>query len=326
MKQQLFEKRYQDDWQRFEQVLSALEGHQRKSLSDEQRAEFAPLYRRMCHLLSLARQRQYSSHLIDRLNGLVLRGHQQLYQRRSHLLQQALGFVVAGFPAVVRAQWRYVLVAGLLFYAPGAVLCAMSMVFPELIYSAVNPGMLMNMEDMYDPGAEHVGRPREAATDFAMFGFYIQNNISIAFQTFAGGMLFGIGSIFFLVYNSIVFGAVSAHMINVGYQETFFSFVIGHGALELTAIVLAGAAGLKLGYALWAPGRMRRVEALRAAAGVAVQLVYGVILMLLAAAFIEAFWSSSGVMPAGVKFAVGTLLWGLVLVYFLALGRGARES
>ena len=326
MKQQLFEKRYQDDWQRFEQVLSALEGHQRKSLADEQRAEFASLYRRMCHLLSLARQRQYSSHLIDRLNGLVLRGHQQLYQRRGHLLQQALGFIVAGFPALVRAQWRYVLAAGLLFYAPGAVLCALAVVFPELTYSAVNPGMLMNMESMYDPDAEHVGRPREATTDFAMFGFYIRNNISVAFQTFAGGMLFGIGSIFFLVYNSIVFGAVSAHMINVGYQETFFSFVIGHGALELTAIVLAGAAGLKLGYALWAPGRMSRVDALRAAAVVAVRIVYGVILMLLAAAFIEAFWSSSGVMSAGVKFAVGTLLWVLVLVYFLALGRGVRES
>ena len=321
MKQQLFEKRYQDDWQRFEEVLTVLEGNRRKPLSAQDSAEFAPLYRRMCHLLSLARDRQYSSHLIDRLNGLVLRGHQQLYQRRGHLLSRVLGFIVAGFPAVVRSQWQYVLVAAVLFYAPGALLCALSVLYPELIYSAVSPWTLVDIEAMYDPAAEHVGRPREAETDFAMFGFYIQNNISIAFQTFAGGILFGIGSIFFLVYNSIVFGAVSAHIINVGYQETFFTFVIGHGAFELTAIVLSGAAGLKLGYALWAPGRLSRVEALRSAATVAVKIVYGVILMLLVAAFIEAFWSSSGVIGGGTKYAVGTLLWALVLIYFLVPGR-----
>ena len=320
MKQQLFEQQYQEDWQRFEQMLSALEANKRKSLSDEDRVDFAPLYRRMCHLLSLARQRQYSSHLVDRLNGLVLRGHQQLYQRRGGLLNRMLGFIAAGFPAVVRAEWRFVLVAGVLFYAPGALLCALSVVYPELTYSAVGASMLAEIEQMYDPTAEHVGRPRAAETDFAMFGFYIRNNIGIAFQTFAGGILFGIGSIFFLVYNSIVFGAVSAHIINVGYQQTFFSFVIGHGALELTAIVLAGAAGLKLGYALWAPGRLSRVEALRGAAAVAVKIVYGVIVLLLAAAFIEAFWSSSGVMPAGVKFAVGALLWIGVLIYLLVPG------
>ena len=97
--------------------------------------------------------------------------------------------------------------------------------------------------------------------------------------------------------------------------------MIGHGAFELTAIALAGAAGLKLGWALLAPGRLPRGEALRLAAIRAVRLLGGAALFLLIAAFIEAYWSSMTFSTPTVKYWVGAGLWALVLAYLCLAGR-----
>jgi uncharacterized membrane protein SpoIIM required for sporulation len=123
------------------------------------------------------------------------------------------------------------------------------------------------------------------------------------------------------VYNGALIGAVSGHLTNVGFTTPFFTFVIGHGSFELTAIVLAGAAGLKIGYALLVPGQLTRLQALQQSAQGAIELVYGVILMLLIAAFIEAFWSSNNLFAPWQKYTVGALLWALVLGYLLSSGR-----
>jgi len=114
---------------------------------------------------------------------------------------------------------------------------------------------------------------------------------------------------------------VSGHLTEIGYGQTFWSFVIGHGAFELTAIALAGAAGLQLGWALISPGRLTRGESLRLAARKSVQLLCGVMVFLLIAAFIEAYWSSTTVIAAWVKYLVGAVLWLLVAAYLIFAGR-----
>ena len=96
-----------------------------------------------------------------------------------------------------------------------------------------------------------------------MFGFYIRHNVGIAFQCFAAGLFAGVGSLFFLAYNGALIGAVAGYLTERGLAATFFSFVVTHSAFELTAIVLSGAAGLRLGTRLLAPGRQTR----RAVAG-----------------------------------------------------------
>ncbi len=117
---------------------------------------------------------------------------------------------------------------------------------PNLIFSLLDPYAVFILEVMYSEDAESIGRLREAGTDWYMFGHYIRNNISIAFQCFAGGILFGIGSLFFLSFNGVFIGAVAGYLTERGLGENFYSFVATHSAFELTAIVLAGAAGLRL--------------------------------------------------------------------------------
>jgi uncharacterized membrane protein SpoIIM required for sporulation len=154
-----------------------------------------------------------------------------------------------------------------------------------------------------------------------MFGYYVMHNIGIAFQTFAAGLLFGLGSVFFLIFNGLIIGAVSGHLTEIGYGQTFWSFVIGHGAFELSAIALAGAAGLQLGWALIAPGHLTRGESLRLAAHKSVQMLCGVMVFLLIAAFIEAYWSSTTGIRPWVKYGVGAALWLLVAAYLSLAGR-----
>ena len=159
-----------------------------------------------------------------------------------------------------------------------------------------------------------------------MFGYYIKNNTGIGFQVFAGGLLYGLGSLFFLFYNGLVIGAVAGHLTQMGYISTFWGFVAGHSAFELTAIVLAGAAGFKLAAALIMPGRKSRALALRDNAQEAIGIVYGSATLFVMAAFVEAFWSSQPWIPLMVKYGVGIALWLLVIGYFTRLGRGASHE
>lgn len=318
MKQSLFESRYQGEWAQLSRQLDQLE----RSRSVPQSSDFPATYRRLCHHLALAQARGYSSLLVDTLQQLALRGHQQLYRDRSRPSASLSAFILVGFPRLVREQWRFVLVASLMFLGSLVGIGLLVYLFPELVYSVLGADEISQIRSMYDPASGHLGRSveRAASEDWVMFGYYIMHNIGIAFQTFASGLLFGLGSAFFLFFNGLTIGAVAGHLTQIGSGGTFWSFVIGHGAFELTAIALAGAAGLQLGWALIAPGRLTRGEALRLAAGKSVLMIGGVMLFLLIAAFIEAYWSSSAVTPA-TKYTVGTLLWLLVISYLSFAGR-----
>ncbi|MDN4545593.1 stage II sporulation protein M [Pseudomonas sp. C32] len=319
MKQRLFENRHKAEWAQFSLHLERLE----QDRTTQDLDSFPSDYRRLCNHLAIARERGYSSFLVDSLQQQVLRGHQQLYRHRSQLGANVVAFILADFPRLVREQWRFVLAASLMFFGSLFGFALLVYGFPELIYNLIPAPQVSEMQSMYDPAAGHLGRTADRASseNWMMFGYYIMHNIGIAFQTFASGLLLGLGSVFYLIFNGLMIGAVAGHLTYIGYGQTFWPFVIGHGAFELTAIALAGAAGLQLGWALIAPGRLPRAQALQLAARKSVLLICGVMLFLLIAAFIEAYWSSMTSPTAMTKYLVGAALWLLVLTYLLFAGR-----
>jgi len=325
MRQAVFEERYADAWSRIEGWLDRREKPKR---ADRRQAEPAGLddaevpraYRQLCQHLALARDRAYSPDLVDRLNQLALRGHHVLYGARSHRRGRLAQFFLADFPRRVRADWRLVAIAGFAFFGPAVALAAALQAYPDFVHYVLSPRALARLEEMYDPANPRLGM-RQADTNVMMFAFYVFNNVKIGFQCFATGLAFGLGSLFYLVSNGVQIGAVAGHLTQAGFGTPFWSFVSGHSAMELTAIVVSGAAGLKLGAALIAPGNLSRRAALVAAARVAVRLVYGAAAMFLAAAFIEAFWSPLTAFPPVTKYTVGAILWALVVGYFLLAGR-----
>ncbi|MFV0277368.1 MAG: stage II sporulation protein M [Parahaliea sp.] len=311
MKQAEFERRQGTQWMRCEQLLAGA----------PTTGEALPaLYRRVCADLALAKQRRYSPELVARLNDLASRGYFAIYGASHRHQRLWLRFFVVDFPGAVARNKYYVLLATLLFALPGLVFGFATFVNEDLVYSVFQAEEVRQFEAMYDPGNDRVGRDRDSQDDWMMFCIYVYNNIGIAFRTFASGLLFGLGSVFFLVYNGLAIGGVAGHLTRTGYGITFYPFVAGHSALELTAIVLSGAAGLRLGAAVLAPGSQSRLSALRRAAAEAAVVVYGAAAMLLLAAAVEAFWSSRTGLPAELRIGVGLVLWLLVLAY-LCSGR-----
>jgi uncharacterized membrane protein SpoIIM required for sporulation len=138
---------------------------------------------------------------------------------------------------------------------------------------------------------------------------------------FAGGLVFGLGSLFFLVFNGLIIGGIASHLTAAGMSSTFWPFVSGHSSFELIAIVIFGAIGLAIGRQMVAPGRKTRWGAIRDQARASMPLIYGGTTMLLLAAFVEAFWSSTTWPPNSFKYAVGIALWVLHVLYFTLLGR-----
>lgn len=320
-----FEQLYQNDWNELDALLAQLQGRRikgqtTKTLSGERVAQ---LYRRACEHLALARARAYPAHIIERLDQLTADAHQAIYSRRDFGIARLAALIGRDFPRSVRAHAKYVWLSTAVFVLPMVILGFMVHAQPELILSVVDAQTAAQFEEMYSPDAESIGRRRDANTDMAMFGFYIRNNIGVSFQCFASGLMLGIGSLFFLAFNGVYAGAIAGYLTERGLSETFYSFVVTHASFELTAIVLSGAAGLRIGHSLLAPGRRTRTQALVDAARESIVVIYGVIGMLLIAAAIEAFWSSQRWIPLTIKYSVAALCWIAVLGYLTLQGRRA---
>jgi uncharacterized membrane protein SpoIIM required for sporulation len=321
-----FEALYQQEWQELETLLDRVLG--RKSGKPGSHVavpgeRVAALYRRACEHLALARARAYPAYLLDRLERLTSDGHQVIYQRKELGIARLRELALVEFPRAVRSHAVYVWVSTAVFGLPLLVAGFLVYTRPDLILSLVSPETAASFEDMYSTSAQSIGRYRDANSDWMMFGYYIRNNIGVAFQCFASGLFAGVGSLFFLAYNGALIGGVAGYLTERGLSSTFYSFVVTHGSFELTAIVLAGAAGLRLGHALLAPGRRSRVQSLVIAARQCAVIVYGVIAMLIVAAAIEAFWSSARWLPLPLKYGVAAVCWIAVLGYLVLQGRRA---
>jgi len=320
MRQQIFETKYQSVWQELENLLQSLE-HKKQQLDANGLRKFPALYRQTCYHYALAKTRQYSPQLIEQLHTLVMRAHQYFYRSNRFIVWQIIQFVLIDFPRSLRQQAGFFWLSFGLLFGPAIVLGLVCYLNSDFIYTLLPEHQVVEYESMYNPSARILGRARESTTNFMMFGFYIQHNISIGFSTFAGGLLLGIGTIISLIFNGLIMGGLAGHLTQLGYTSTFWPFVSGHSAFELTAICISGAAGLKLSYTLFAPGNRRRVDALKLAAREALPLAIGAAGMLVIAAFIEAFWSSSTFFDPAIKYTVSGALWTLVTLYFLLAGR-----
>ena len=158
-----------------------------------------------------------------------------------------------------------------------------------------------------------------------MTGFYVNNNVGIALRCFALGIFGGLGSAFTLVQNGLFTGAVVGYVGSQGAGLNILTFIVGHSTFELGAIVIAGGAGLAMGWSVVAPGSRTRLASLQHVGKDVVVLGCGAAVMLFIAALVEGFWSSSSV-PIPVKLVVGTVNFILVLAYLGLAGRGADAT
>jgi uncharacterized membrane protein SpoIIM required for sporulation len=305
-----FERANEAQWSELEQAVSRND----KALDPER---FLFLYRAACEHLALAEARGFPAPLVSRLSSVTARAHQIVYRQTDLGLGRIARTLMHTFPAEVRIHRWYVLVAALLVIAPAVALGYVVAHRPDFILSLADSATVEEFGRMYDPANAAIGRLRDAGTNWMMFGFYIANNIGIAFQCYVSGILFGVGSLYYLVFNGVFGGAVAGYVTSIGFAGTFFPFIATHSAFELTAVVLSGAAGLRIGRSVLLPGRLTRIASLQLAARETSVIIFGSAVMLVIAAAVEAFWSSAAWVSPIAKFSAAAGCWLLVAIFFL---------
>ncbi|WP_394778681.1 stage II sporulation protein M, partial [Undibacterium sp.] len=320
MKQSQFEAEYAPLW---EEISAVLESRQAQQTQQE---NFPALYRRLCQCLALSSQRGYSPALTDYLQQMVAASHKRLYGAMTGRPHTLLRWLSHDFPQRVRAEWRLLLLAALAFW--GVVLVTGLLVWqqPQWAYSFMSAEQLRSVRHMYQPSQMHLGRGGVEG-DLMMFGFYIWNNVSIGFRTFASGIFGGIPSLLSLAGNGVNGGVVAAWLsIDPATRATFWPFVATHSSFEITGLLLSGVAGMRLGLALIHPGRLSRRHALLNASQYMFPVIVGAALLTVLAAFFEAFWSASSAIPVNIKYTVAAICWTLVIAFFIFAGRMPHQE
>ncbi len=322
-----FTERRRADWSALETIVA--DGHRRgpKKLDASSIARLPALYRNVCADLAAAQGARYGAALVDYLRSLTAASHGLLYGPHARArddggnLSLRAGWLSA-FPRAVRKRWRSVAIAAGLFFAPLVFGVVLALREPTMAFRLVPEAMLRPLTQAYMEGA---GEGRGGGEGALMLGFYVYNNIGIALRCFALGIFGGLGSAFYLFQNGLTIGATLGYVASQGAAANIVIFIVGHGSFELGAIVLAGAAGLSLGWSLVAPGPRTRLASLQGTAREIVVIVAGAAVMLTLAAAIEAFWSASAT-SRSVKLLVGSALFVLVLSYLLFAGKRNEED
>ncbi|MEM7153852.1 MAG: stage II sporulation protein M [Myxococcota bacterium] len=281
-------------------------------------ARVGQLYREVCADLVHVRGASFPQDRIAYLDALAVRTHGALYRAEPYRFRAVWELIAQDFPRTVRESWAYMAIACALFVIPMVVVLIAAVLDPSLATTVLPPEQLEATAQSYLEGFE---QGRSQSSDTMMTGFYVYNNVGIAFRCFATGIAGGLGSAFFLVLNGLYLGATLGWLWHEdGALRNLLTFAMGHGSFELTAIVIAGGAGLRMGFALVQTRGATRLASLRSHAPALARLVLGAALMLGIAALIEGFWSPSSV-PVPVKWGVAASLWVLVFSYLGFAGR-----
>ncbi|HUP18809.1 MAG TPA: stage II sporulation protein M [Gemmatimonadota bacterium] len=309
------------DWLEYRRLVDRASRRGLDALSPAELERFAALYRATA--ADLARARTYGAPwpLVFSLERWVGAGHNLLYRPTSRSWRGLVEWLRHGFPSLVRARRRYIALAAALLFLPAVGVFGAVRDDPALARDLLPHEMLERARTAPDrarEGGQYVEIPEVFMP--IMSSGVIANNVQVTFFAFAGGILAGLGTALILVINGISLGAVAAAFHNEGAGALLWEFVAAHGVIELTAICIAGAAGLLLGSGLVLPGRRGRMDALAERAREAVSLLAGTTLLLVLAGLLEGFVSPARIQTAAKLVIAGAVAAG-VLAYLVAGGR-----
>lgn len=307
----------QADWARFSTLLDRTQQGLARLTPAEVRA-LGQLYRAATSDLALA-QRDFPNHRVTiYLNQLVARGHAVMYQGEPLALNRLVRFARAGFPQAFRRMLPFWGAAVLLFVLPALAAGLVTYMQPAAARAALPPEMqqLIPMIEDQELWTKIPAGERPFTSSFIM-----TNNIRVAFLAFAGGVTAGLLTLYILIYNGLMLGGITGLTAHYGVGFELWTFVIGHGVIELSVICMAGASGLMMGWAMIHPGLRRRWDALALAARRAVRVLIGCVPLLVIAGLIEGFVSPNEQIPWPVKWGVGLLSGILLYGYLMLAGR-----
>jgi uncharacterized membrane protein SpoIIM required for sporulation len=290
-------------------ALIARAGNDPRRLDAAEIEQLGRLYRQVTSDLALARRDFPHNEVVSYLNSLAARAYPLVYRAPASSWRQIGRFFVQDFARRYREAGWFILTSFLLFALPALAGYLVVLADPRLGEQVLPPELTRVVREGHLWTDIPPERRALAASTIAT------NNVRVAILAFAGGILLGTLTVYVLVLNGLLFGAILGYTHLYHLDGSLVAFVSPHGYLELTVVFIAGGAGLQMGWALIHPGLLGRRDALIQAGRRAVLLVVGALPILVVAGLIEGFISPSG-LPDGLKLAIG-LLTGLALHLFL---------
>ncbi len=317
--------RKQARWRAFQDLAQRVDHDGLDALSAAELPDFAARYREVAADLARARTYHANDSVIVALERLVAAGHNALYRAHRHTARRAWQFISRECPGAVLDARYYVALAVAVLMLPALGGYALLRARPALAPQLLPEVMLERADAGAAREAQGLGYVEEtAARRPFLAAVIITNNVHVAFNCFASGIVLGVGSLVALAYNGLQLGAISGYFADRHLSGYLWTFIIGHSVLELFAICVAGAAGFLLGRAVIAPGDLPRRDALVVAGRRAIRMVGAVVVLLLVAGTIEGLVSSSGSTVAARLAVSGASA--CFLIAYLANGRKRPET
>jgi uncharacterized membrane protein SpoIIM required for sporulation len=311
-----FRAAHEADWTRLEELVVRLEKRTIRALDDDDLLALPVLYRTTLSSLSVARDTSLDRALISYLEQLSTRAYFQIYGVPTPVLQQVAGFFANGWPNAVRALWRETIVCAVLTFAAAIVAYLLVRSDPAWFFSIIPAGL----SDGRDPSASAemlrstLYNSKEGwLMTFATYLF--THNSQIAIFAFALGFAFAVPTILLILYNGLMLGAFLAVFAAKGLAFNLGGWLMIHGTTEIFAIIIAGAAGTKIGTAIAFPGRLSRMESAVRSGRVAATAMGGTVIMLAVAGLLEGVGRQTIDNDLS-RYAIGTLMLIGWLTYF----------
>lgn len=283
MQETKFIKKHSDTWGKLESLSSIINKKGIKSLSSNQIKDFLNIFRQCSHHLAYARTHYPNSNVINYLNNLISKGHSHVYAVKKSSFRDFKDYILSGFPELLKKN-RIYLLESFGFFTLGIIISFLFVLYkPEQAYLFL-PGDLVDSIKANRLGGGEWNYP-------LMSSYIMINNITVALRAFVLGITLGLGTIYVLFFNGTMMGALTALVYLYADPIKYWSLILPHGIIELSAIFISGTAGLIIAKSILLPGKYSRKHALIAGCKQAVSLIVGVIFMLIIAGIIEGFFT-----------------------------------
>ncbi len=304
---------HRPDWDRLDALA------RRRSLTAQEADELALLYRRAATHLSLLRSSYADPALIGRLSQSVARARAAVTRAHTTVWADLARFATHTFPAAAyRARWWW-LAVGVAFTAVTVAMAWWIAANPDVQAAIATPEEIQQLTG-HDFADYYSSNP---AGSFAARVW--TNNAWVAALSLVGGALLCLPAVYVLWQNAANVALVAGLMASAGKLDVFLGLITPHGLLELTAVFLAAAAGIRLGWQVIDPGPRPRAVALAEEGRAAITLALGLVVVLLVSGVVEAFVTPSP-LSTWARIAIGVLVWAAFLAYVLVLGRRASAA
>jgi uncharacterized membrane protein SpoIIM required for sporulation len=308
-------------WKRLECLLDQARDNGLASLTRLELQELGLLYRQAAADLSALREDSSGRTYSRTLNLLLSRAHNTIYSAQKSSMKGIVHFYGSAYPQIFRRNLSLIATAFALFVIGAMAGTLLSATHPEFMRLFLGPKMIETIEQhkMWTDSIVSV-KPAESSR-------IMTHNLTVSFTIFALGITAGAGTVFMLIFNGLLLGVIAVACWFGGMSLPLWSFVAGHGVIELPAIFVAGGGGLRIAQGMLFPGMLSRSDSLAKSGGEAVRLVLGILPMLVVAGLIEGFISPSPNIPPRWKFTLAAAVAAVFFSYLFFCARGgARES